>query len=491
MLRPNAPCPLFVVLLALLCVGGPVPALATDLGPAADDAAVERLLVGEALLSGRAREVVLYLADRIGPRVTGGEACARAAAWAAARLRLLGLDVQQERYPVKSPWTAGPQEIMLTAPIVRRLDGLSLSASGGTPQGGLTGPVVALTPAEIAGQGARLRGAVVLLLPPYARGFGPLHVQILQVADALLRAGALGLLLYAPTLAQPKALPMTGDGTVSRLPAVLLSYADGLLVRRLASEGETRVRLRLGHHIGPPVQERNIVAEIPGTARPHEVVLLHAHLDSVYSAPGATDDAAGIAVVMEAARLLRTLAPRPRRTLRFVLFTGEEQGFLGARAYVTRHRAELDSIVAVVAVDSGAGRITAFDPLGRDDLVPRLRATLRPPFLPGIGVTEGAGEPPAHSNSAPFFFEGVPSIDAVQEDHDYFAHHHRPTDTADKVDAHDLALISATLALLTLRLANAEERLGPRLLPERVRALLHAARAEDDLRYLGYPAGPW
>jgi Zn-dependent M28 family amino/carboxypeptidase len=215
----------------------------------------------------------------------------------------------------------------------------------------------------------------------------------------------------------------------------------------------------------------NVVAELPG--RDPGFVLVGAHLDSVYLAPGALDNAAGVAMVLEAARLLRRAGVVPRRAIRFVLFTGEEQGMVGSRAYAAAHARELDGLAAALIVDSGAGRPTGFLAFGRAEVAQAVGELLRP--LAPLGAAEVdpvVSLDDATTDVLPFVLAGAPTLELRQEERDYDQHHHRATDTSDKADPLELATGAAALALAARAIADADRSLGGRLAPAATKALV-------------------
>ncbi len=262
---------------------------------------------------------------------------------------------------------------------------------------------------------------------------------------------------------------MTSDGHDEPLPAMMLARDDEGLLARAIEAGDARARVRVDVSRAAPGHgghASNVIGEIPGTTR--EIVLVHAHLDTVYGSPGARDDAAGVAIVAEAMRILRTRGETPRRTIRAVLFSGEEDGYLGSRAYVVAHERELDDITTTLEIDSGAEAITAFDTTGRADAASALARWLAPS---GVRVVSDGN--PLHSDNAFFMLAGIVGLDAVQDTSAYFrTYHHRPSDTHDGIGPKTLAANGALVASVLVTIANRDARIGPRLGPSEIRALV-------------------
>jgi Zn-dependent M28 family amino/carboxypeptidase len=233
-----------------------------------------------------------------------------------------------------------------------------------------------------------------------------------------------------------------------------------------------------------PARERNVVADIEG--RTHETVLVGAHFDSWDPGQGAQDDGVGVAAVMEAARILGSLGVKPRRTIRFAFFSGEEQALLGSRAYVERHRGELDQLRAVVIMDAGAQLPRGFKIHGRADVEATARATLAP--LSSLGASGVSLDASFDMDHGPFLAAGIPVFTLWVDEGEYDTHHHAVSDTFDKVDPRMLALDTAVMAVAAWRLAEAPEALGRRLSVREATELLEKSGLES-LRRAVYEPG--
>ena len=230
-----------------------------------------------------------------------------------------------------------------------------------------------------------------------------------------------------------------------------------------------RVRFTLGARTLPDAASANVVGEIPGREKPEEIVVLGGHLDSWDLGQGAVDDAAGLGIAIEAARLIGQLPKRPRRTLRVVAFANEENGLAGARAYATAHAAELPLHVAAIESDSGAGRVSGFGWTAGPSAEAMLAAVaaILKPF--GVGdVKKGGGG----ADVGPLRAAGVPLFSPIQDASRYFDVHHSADDTFDKIDREELNTGVAAVAALAYALADSEaplERIprGRRVAPRR------------------------
>ncbi len=425
-------------------------------------------LVGAALVEGRAFDTVRSLTDHVGPRLTGSPGAERAVEWALAEMKRAGLS-NVHREPVKVPrWVRGDESAELVAPLALHLHAAALGGSVGTPPGGLTAEVIeAGSLDELRRRGEAVRGRIVLFNQRMARSDFPSYGTVVPLRGAgaveAARLGAIGALIRSVGTGSHQ-LPHTGgtryDAAVPRIPYAAVSGEDADLLHRLLGEGgQVKVRLRLGAHDDGEVDSANVVGELPGSAKPDEVVLLGAHLDSWDLGTGAIDDGAGCAAVIEAARLIRAAGLQPRRTVRVVLFMNEEHGLSGARAYAEAHRGESGKHVAALEADSGAGRPTGFGVAGGApsvELVRRLVAALSPLHAAEVASADEGG-----ADLIPLQEAGVPVIGLTQDMSTYFDWHHTAGDTLDKIVPDDLALDAAAVAVVAYGLADATERLPP------------------------------
>jgi hypothetical protein len=426
--------------------------------------ATQRIL-GAALADPRSWPRLEHLADRIGHRLSGSAALDRAIEWAAIELRRDGLEVRTE--PVMVPhWVRGHAHARLLAPIDSEMAVLALGGSVATPAGGLEAEVVEVDglPA-LAALGAQARGRIVLFNLPMreAKDYGSVAKLRTEGASAAARQGAVGMLIRSAGTADFR-LPHTGAlryaEDAPRVPAAALAAEDAALIHRLLASGDTvRVRLDLGCRSLPDAPSANVIAELRGREWPEEIVLIGAHLDSWDVGQGAHDDGAGCAIVMDTIGLLQRTGARPRRTIRAVLFTNEENGLRGARDYASRHGGE-PHVVAIEA-DSGGFRPVGFAVDAGAGGIELVRELATP--LGALGAADVTGEG-GGADLTPLRDMGVPVMNMRHDGGRYFDYHHTVADTLDKVNRQDLERCVAALALMTYRLAE-DERTLPRLLP--------------------------
>ncbi len=455
---------------------------------AVDTAGAGRL-IAEAMDSSEVMSNLQYLSDMIGPRLTGSAAMRRANDWTADRFRRYGLVTRLEPWQFGVTWERGPAALRILAPFERNLVGHSWAWTAGTGGKALSGPVVridASVPESLSANLGKVRGAWVMLRPAASiwNPDGPPMTAADSAAQSearrqrfappadtteaarkardqfatdrpyvLKKAGALGVLTDGGK--EFGLLTMSGSpNRVSPLPNVVIAHEDYALFDRLLAQGATpRVEGRIDTRLGKtPVPQWNTVAEIPGTDWPEQVVVLGAHLDSWDLGTGVTDNGTGSMVVLEAARAIMRSGLKPKRTIRFILFTGEEQGLLGSRAYAAAHAAESDSIQAVLVLDNGTGMILGQALQGRDELEQLWRDLLAPVVPLGAGRVRQANK--GGTDHLAFVPYGVPAFNFDQESRGYNHTHHSQVDTYDHAVASDLRQASAVMAVTAFELAN-------------------------------------
>ncbi|HEY7854980.1 MAG TPA: M20/M25/M40 family metallo-hydrolase, partial [Terriglobales bacterium] len=405
-------------------------------------------LGGALLLSNNAYEYDRQLADGIGPRLTGSANYDRAADWAVAQFKALGLSrVGRESWTIPAAWEPdGPATARMITPHEQALHLISEGWSPSTGQDGVRGPVYYVNdvrPEAVRSAAARIANAIVLvdeasLAPGFAQGEGTLYDGLRMIGEE----GARGILFGVGT--SNGAANMFGDtgltGTVANIPAGNLGLEDTLLLERLLRAGRVEVEFSFQNRIRRNVPVDNVVAEIPGSDASGEFVVIGAHLDSWQPGTGAQDDGTGVAAVIAIARAVRELGLKPRRSMRFVLFGGEEEGMLGSIQYARRHAAELTRCAGVFITDNGAVAPDGWYTLGRADDDEAL--TTLAPLLNGLGAGERSheGRFAFSADDAAFLVRGVPTFMLKAPMTNYLRIHHQPGDTFDKVNERDLNL---------------------------------------------------
>ena len=337
--------------------------------------------------------------------------------------------------------------------------------------------------------GAAAKGAIIVIHSNFLVTWDDLDNEY-KVAPAIIEraanAGAAAifwmstrpsLLLYRHTT--------TIDGQLERIPQAVVAREDAERMARFIAAGEkVRVHFEMPNHVSGPVESDNVVAEIRGREKPDEFVILGAHLDSWELGTGALDNGCNAAMVIDAARAIHSSGSIPLRSIRFILFTGEEQGLLGSWAYARAHRAELDKMIAAIIFDSGVGRVTGYSLGGRKDTLPVVREALQP--IAPLGVEEFTLEAESGTDNFDFLLEGVPTLVANQEPANYMLNYHATSDTLDKVDIPGLKRHVAIAAATAYALADHAERIGSRQSRDQVGQLLKDTGLELEMKLEGF-----
>jgi len=435
-----------------------------------------------------------YLADRIGPRLTGSPQLDQASHWTMERFKEAGLaNVRLEPWTIANSWTRGPAAGRIISPTHHVLT-LETAGWSAATKGALRGPVIGIAAENVEDlqkYKGKLKGAIVIvgrpvemvspgnpLMTPWGENTVPVA---LPKADASRPYGA------GPSRnfrqAQTKFFEEEGVGAVlrgsekwygmlnmgtagreygpSQIPTAYMTRENYALLWRLLEAGAVEAEVNIESSFsGKPVEVYNTVAEIPGSEKPDEVVIIGGHLDSWHLGTGATDNGTGSMAVLEAARALQKLGVKPKRTIRFVLFTGEEQGLNGSRAYVKAHQQELEKISGVLVHDSGTGKVLTIGLMGNYAVKETMDRALNPlARAKDVGLAEPTLRSEGGTDHIPFDAVGVPGFWCVQEPVDYDKTHHSQGDTIDRVRWDDLTEGAQVLAVFAYNIAQLPEML--------------------------------
>ena len=403
-----------------------------------------------------------YLCDRIGNRLSGSPALERAIQWSAEQMKAAGLS-NVRIIPVKVPhWVRGEESARILEPVERRLHALGLGMSVGSPAGGITAEVVAVSDFnELEKLGReKVRGKVVLYNEAY-QGYGQ---TVTYRGNGASRAAALGAVAALVRSVTPLAMQIPHTGTMRydeaqpKIPAMAVSPEDAMMIARLCAAGvPVKVHLEMGARMEPDADSGNVIGEIPGSERPEEIVTIGGHIDSWDVGQGAQDDGAAIMASLQALALMKKLGLQPRRTLRVVFWVNEENGSRGGEAYRDWVGAAIPNHVAALEMDGGAeaprGFAASVDAPSMS-LLRQIGALLAP-----VGATDVGGGGGGEDIRA-LMAGGVPGLSEVTVGTHYFDWHHTDADTLDKVDPEDFRKNMAAMAVMGYVLADMPGRLA-------------------------------
>lgn len=451
-----------------------------------NDALVSRM-VDEGMNRSHAAADLEYLLDVIGPRLSGSAEVRRANEWTQQKFREYGVDrAELEGWKFGLGWTRGPMTLRMLAPQKRELLGVSWAWSPGT-NGPLAGDVVMLDARTEAEFNRRFKGKLagkwVMMGPAYPNE-NPADPPVTHADSARLDSARAALRprtddeaffisnrTYFAAREHPAGLirdggkqfglfTMSGSpAAISSLPQIVIGNDVYLQFTRLLARGEpVRIEADIRNSFTrDTLQQWNTVADIRGSEKPDEVVILGAHLDSWDLATGGTDNGAGAIAVLEAARILKASGVKPKRTIRFVLFTGEEQGLFGSQAYAGDHESELDKVQAVLVLDNGTGRITGMTLQGREELRDMWKSMLSPVSSLGMLLVKSGNK--TGTDHLAFLPYGVPAFNYDQATRGYNWTHHSQVDDFNAVVPRDVAEAATIMAVNAWQLADMPELL--------------------------------
>ncbi len=401
---------------------------------------------------------VTELVERFGPRISGSVALERAIDWMLVEMERDGLE-NPRGDPVLVPhWVRGEESLEMILPWPRKLPMLGLGGSIATPPGGIRAEVLVVGSFdELEARANEAAGRIVLFDVPFTT-YGQTVQYRSNGAIAAARVGAAASLIRSVT-PYSQQTPHTGNSRyedgVRKIPHAAITVEDAELLHRMQDRGErVEVLLKMEAQTLPDAPSRNVMAEIVGSEFPNEVVVLGGHIDSWDVGQGAMDDAGGVVAAWEAIRLMKALGLRPRRTIRAVGWTSEENGGPGGPTYARDHAAETH--VLAMESDGGVFKPSGFGFTGSDAAFAIVQeiGTLLERIEAGT-VTRGGGG----ADIAPLMATGVPGMGLSVDGTRYFWYHHTDADTVDKLDPDEVALCVAAMAVMAYVVADMPQRL--------------------------------
>lgn len=422
--------------------------------------------------SSYAYEQVRFLSNNIGPRLSGSPQAAAAVTYVAQQMRALGLDVRLEPVTVRH-WVRGREEAELVRypgqveGTTQRILVTALGNTVATPDAGTTAPLLVINSFEQLEElpADQVKGKIVLFdsrFDDFAAKAGrweQAYAAAVQYrSDGPSRAARKGAVaaLVSSVGSGGFRLAHTGLTTfqegIPQIPAGAVPAEDADLMSELAKEGAVEIHLVLTPRDLPSEQSYNVIADLKGDQKPEQIVIVSGHLDSWDLGTGALDDATGVGIAMDVVRIIKSVCPHPRRTIRFVAWMDEENGGAGGRAYAQAHASELANHVAAIEIDYGDGRPLALNVAGTDERVAAISNVLHRIADPTGGVLR-VNESPG-CDLEPISQEGVPAISPLQDARHYFFYHHSAADTLDKVRIDEMRRVIEVIAPLVYGLAQ-------------------------------------
>ncbi len=419
-------------------------------------------LIDAALADGAAYERLAELVDRFGHRFSGSESLEQAIDWILAEMKRDGLENVRGEPLMVPHWVRGEESLELLTPHrASRIPMLGLGGSVGTPPEGIRAEVLVVNSFEqLEARANEARGKIVLLNAPFTVYRETVTYRV-EGATHAARTGAVASLIRSVTnfsMRTPHTGMMRYEEGEPRIPHAAITVEDADMLQRMQERGERiEVLLKMEAESLPDRPSRNVVAELVGRERPEEIVVLGGHIDSWDVGQGAMDNGGGSVAAWEAVRLMRDLGMRPRRTVRVVLWTNEENGLRGARAYRDAHQGELDNHVLAIESDAGVFKPRGFGFTGSDrayEVISEIGSLLD--RIDAGEIRRGGGG----ADIGEIMQLGVPGMGLRVDGERYFWYHHTDADTIDKLDPREMAQCVAALAVMAYVAAEMPQRIS-------------------------------
>ena len=449
-------------------------------------------IAGEGMMNSRAYQYLTELSDDIGSRVTGSSSERKSEEWAAAKMKAMGLEnVHTEKYTIWKGWTRGTADAKLLAPVSRPLHVDAMGWVGSTVPGGADGDVVAVNLFNLDEEAknlGRLKNKIVLMQSKGKpkKDFMMIFADYGNFLKSLSNAGVIAV-IGGQGGSRSAGMNLTHTGILGfdadfNIPVVSMTSEDQGQLERLIDRGITpRMHINVQNTFtNGPVETANVVGEIRGTERPGQVFVVGGHLDSWDLSQGTTDNGSGTAATLGAADMILRAGLRPRRTLRFVLFTGEEQGLDGSFAYVKQHKAEMKNHLGDLILDEGQGIVKEFMLGGRDDLIPQVEVFAE--SLSNLRKLKVNDKIESGTDTLPFSMEGLPGINMNQDTADYGYTHHSAADALEAQKPDILAQNSTIMAITAYWIADRPERLAEPWSDEKTAKMLRDQHEYEELK---------
>jgi carboxypeptidase Q len=443
------------------------------------------------------------LTDEVGGRVPGTPAMQRAVDWGVQMFKAAGADsVHTEEFTLPYSWSEGATEMTVSAtgtaldPKLTHIPKVEFRVRCVSIAWAPALAPVKHVPVVDVGSGSSadfakagdISGKIILVHSVVLKTWDDLFAEYTKAPPVITAAvkGKAKAVAFMATREHDILYRHTNSsaGEIDRIPQVLVAREDGERMGRLLASGHpVWADLSIPNQLGGPIQAANVIAEIKGSEKPEEFVILGAHLDSWELGTGALDNGCNAALVGDALRAIKAAGLKPRRSIRFILFSGEEEGLLGSRAYSRAHRPELNQAAGVIIWDSGTGKTTGFADGGRKDVLDTAKRLIAP--LQQFGLTEIKTDMESGTDHFDFMLEGVPTFVADQEEANYMENYHAVSDTYDKVDFVQLKKNVAEAAAFSFVLANLPEKIGPRFTRAQIEQSLRETHSDEMLKASG------
>ncbi len=421
----------------------------------------ERIISAATADKSAAWNTLARFTDYSGNRLSGSPALERGIDWLVAEMKKDGLENVHTEPAMVPHWVRGKESATLVQPRVANLPMLGLGGSIATPKGGITAPVMVVGSFdELTARAAEAKGKIVLFDVPFTN-YGATVAYRSGGASAAAKVGALAALVRSVTpysMRTPHTGAMNYDTTVAKIPTAAITVEDAMMIHRMVTRGEpVVVKLEMEAQTLPDVMSRNVMGEIRGSEKPDEIIAFGGHIDSWDVGQGAMDDGGGVIVAWEALKLMKKLGLKPKRTIRVVGWTNEENGSRGGRAYAEAHKNEVANHVLMIESDGGVFQPTQLGFSGSESgraIMQQIAALVKSVGPVEIGASGGGAD------IGPMMQLGVPGVGFEVDGSRYFWFHHTDADTVDKLDPAEMQRCVAIMAVLSYIAADLPGKIG-------------------------------
>ena len=417
-------------------------------------------IISKSLTDSTAYNRLGYMCDTFGPRLSGSKNLENAINWILKEMKSDGLEnVRGEKVAVPT-WIRGKESVTLLSPFKKELSMLGLGGSIATPRGGLKAEVIVVNDwDELESRSNEVPGKIVLFNAPFT-SYGETVAYRYSGASAAAKHGAVASLIRSIgpwSMNTPHTGVMAYDDDEQKIPHAALTMEDAMMLSRIHDRGnKIIVKLDMNARMVADRWSQNVLGEIKGSVYPDEVVVVGGHIDSWDVGQGAQDDGGGCVASWEAVRLINELGLKPKRTIRCVMWTNEENGGKGNKGYRDMHMDEMDKHVLAIESDGGVFSPKGFGFSGNDSarkIVEEIHALMKP--IGANTISEGGRA----ADVAPLNDEGVPVMSLKVDGSKYFWYHHTNADTFDKIDFNEFNRCVAAIAIMAYVVADLDEPL--------------------------------
>jgi len=424
------------------------------------DSEVDSLVAGM-LKQTPLKEDLRQLCDEIGGRPTGSKANLEAVEWALKKFKQAEVNAKKEKFIMPKFWLERSAEAFISGDVSFSVDAASMPFSTSTPKTGLKAPLIDLgrgTEEDFTSAGDKAKDAFVFIETGElldVEGLFREYEEAGKIEKRAFAAGAAGVVYMS---SRPKGILYRHNASLgpdNKHPMLVIERGQAQRIHRLLKAGKKLfLTAKIDIQSGEEYESFNVIGEIPGTEKPDEFVVIGAHLDSWELGTGAIDNGCNVVMMIDIARQMKRLNIKPKRTIRFILWNGEEQGMMGSWQYTRTHAHELDRHIMACSIDIGCGRILGFFTNGREELLEPVNRALKP--VQGLGPFQQLNVPIVGTDNYDFIMNGIGNLVANQAPVDYGPNYHAESDNFDKIDFNRLKLNSAITAALTYAFANME-----------------------------------